>query len=256
VSVTGERRRIRDRVVGGLRWAAYRAYFALVRRNYERRLLARPNWTPAGRFRSYDLVNRYRNDRMLAAMDTFCDPDAVVYDIGANVGMYTIALAVSAPDRRLLAIEPAPTTVEQLRANLACNGLGDRVEVRHCGLGETDGRRPFYRSTYPELSGFDRESATRWEATVADTVPVRVRRLDDVTETAPAPDVLKLDVEGAGPAVLAGGRETLREHRPALFVEPHAEQLPDDPAATMRSRLDEFGYRVEDCGAFWRCLPA
>ena len=246
---------VRDRVVGRLRRVGYRTYFELVRRNYEQRLLARPNWTPAGRFRSYELLNRYRNDPMLAALDAFCDPDAVVYDVGANVGMYAIALAVAGPRRRVLAFEPTPQTVEQLRANLSCNGLEDRVEVYSCGLGATSECRPLYRSTYPELSGFDRESATRWGADVAGAVPVRVRRLDEVSRTALPPDALKLDVEGAGPAVLAGGRETLREHRPALFVEPHTEQLPDDPATAMRESLEELGYRIESCEGFWRCLP-
>jgi FkbM family methyltransferase len=245
-----------NRVVARLRWVGYRTYFGLVRRNYERRLLARPNWTPAGRFWSYELLNRYRNNAMLEAIDAFCDPDAVVYDVGANVGMYAIALAVAAPRRRVLAFEPAPTTVEQLRANLARNDIEDQVTVCDYGLGATDDRRQFHVSTYPELSGFDRESATRWEATVAETVPVRVRRLDDVAESAPPPDVVKLDVEGAGPAVLAGGRATLRAHRPALFLEPHAEQLPDDPTATVRTHLEDLDYRVEDRGEFWRCLPA
>ncbi|MFT4882504.1 MAG: FkbM family methyltransferase [Salinirussus sp.] len=259
VSVAGWDGRLRgalDRVAARLRWVGYRTYFRLVRYNYRQRLLARPNWTPAGRFWSYELLNRYRNNSMLAAIDTFCGPDAVVYDVGANVGMYAAALAVAAPRRRVLAFEPAPTTAEQLRANLARNGIDDRVEVHDYGLGATDGRRQFHVSTYPELSGFDRESATRWEATVAETVPVQVRRLDDVAETAPPPDVVKLDVEGAGPAVLAGGRETLHEHRPALFVEPHAEQLPDDPTTAMRTRLEDLDYRVEDRGEFWRCLPA
>jgi FkbM family methyltransferase len=249
----GRLRRVADRVAARLRRVGYRTYFELVRRNYERRLLARPNWTPAGRFWSYELLNRYRHNSMLGAIDTFCDPDAVVYDVGANVGMYAIALAT--PRRRVIAFEPAPTTVEQLRANLARNDLDGRVAVHDCGLGATDDRQQFYRSTYPELSGFDRESATRWGATVAETVPVRVRRLDDVAETAPPPDTIKLDVEGAGPAVLRGGRAVLRTHRPALFVEPHAEQLPDDPAATMRTQLRELDYRVEDRGSFWRCLP-
>lgn len=258
MSVVGQDGRLRGalrRVAGRLRWVGYRTYFGLVRRNYEQRLLARPNWTPAGRFWSYELLNRYRNNSMLEAIDTFCGPDAVVYDIGANVGMYTTALAVAAPSRRVLAFEPAPTTVEQLRANLSRNDIADRVDVHDCGLGTANDQQQFYVSTYPELSGFDRESATRWEATVAETVPVRVRRLDDLAETAPPPDALKLDVEGGGPAVLAGGRETLRAHRPAVFVEPHAEQLADDPAATMRTQLDELDYRVEDRGSFWRCLP-
>lgn len=243
-----------SRVADRLRRIGYRTYFRLVRINYEKQLYARHNRTPIGTFRSYELLNRHRHDRMLEAVASHCDSDAVVYDVGANVGMYAVALTVAEPRCHVLAFEPAPTTVEHLRANLACNGLEDRVDVYPCGLGATNERRQFYVSTYPELSGFDRESATRWGATVDDTISVRVRQLDDVSETAPPPDVVKIDVEGAGPAVLAGGRRTLDEERPILFIEPHAEGFPDDPT-TMRTQLKELEYRIDDYGDYWRCVP-
>lgn len=235
------------------RWLGYRTYFRLVAFNYDHRLWTRQNSTPAGTIRSYELLNRHGSDPMLEAIDQHAGPAACIYDVGANIGMYAAALAAGAPERQVVAIEPAPRTVEQLRATLACNDLSDRVSVYHCGLGRVEESTQFFVSTYPELSGFDRDSATRWEATVAETVTVRMRRLDDLSE--PAPDVIKLDVEGGGPAVLAGGRETLETHRPAVFVEVHEDALAGNPAGEMRTQFDTMNYEIAERDGYWVCLP-
>ncbi|WP_233255058.1 FkbM family methyltransferase [Halopenitus persicus] len=223
--------------------------------NYDRRLLAVPRTTPGGRIRTYELYNRHGRQAMLRALCARCGPDDVVYDVGASVGVYALAVAAGSPDRRVVAYEPAPPTVERLQANCERNDCGDRVTIRPVGLGATDGTRRFYVSTYPELSSFDRESATRWGASVAATEPVPVRRLDDETRDRPAPDVLKIDVEGAGAAVLRGARETLRTHRPAVFLEVHREGLPGDRTAAIREELAAADYVIDEDDRFWRADP-
>ena len=236
----------------GLRAArrlGYRAYFRATAYNYERRLLARPNRTPAGVVWTYDLLNRHGRDGMLAALADHVGFGDVCYDVGANVGIYAVALATRGP--RVVAFEPSPPAVERLRATVARNRLAGRVAVHACGLGDETATRPFFVSTYPELSGFDRESATRWGGTVHRRTTAPVRQLDELAT--PPPDLLKLDVEGAGPAVLRGGRETLATHRPTLFVETHETGLPGDPAGEMRVLLDDLGYTVDDRDGFWVC---
>lgn len=256
------RRGVRNR----LRWLKRRGYYSsrrlflggyyrLVHLNYERRWIAPRKRTPAGTVRSYELYNRHGRDAMLAELDGHCDPDAVVFDVGANVGVYALALAAGRPDRRVVAFEPAPSVAEQLRANVRLNDLEDRIDVRPTGLGDEAGDRPFYVSTYAELSAFDRESASRWEASVADVRPVPVERLDAVVEAGPTPDVVKIDVEGAAPAVLRGGRETLATHRPTVFLEIHEKGLDGDEPDECRETLTDIGYGVRDRGDYWLAEP-
>lgn len=237
------------------RGVAYGVYHRLTRANYEREWISRRNRTPAGTFRCYELCNRHGDDRMLAELTDCCGPADVVYDVGANVGVYALALASAAPDRRIVAFEPDPSSVDRLRANVRLNGFEDRIDVRPWGLGNENGERPFYRSTYPELSAFDRASASRWEASVAGVVHVPVRRLDDVLRERPSPDVLKLDVEGAAPAVLRGGRETLERHRPTVFLEVHEDGLEGDVPGAVRRQLAELPYDVRERKGYWRCDP-
>jgi FkbM family methyltransferase len=251
VSIESVRRRVHYR----LRRAVLGSYYRLVHLNYDRELLATRKRTRAGTASSYELYNRHGRDRMLAAIETRCGPDSVVYDVGANVGVYALALAAHEPGRRIVAVEPALTVADQLEANVRANGFEDRIDVRRCGLGDETGERSFYVSTYTELSGFDRESATRWEADVAAVESVPIRRLDDLVAETEPPDVLKIDVEGGGPAVLRGARETLERHRPTVVFEPHAEGLAGDAPSVCRGLLTDAGYGVRERGDYWVATP-
>jgi len=239
-----------------VRWLGYRSYYRLVDANYAHRWLSTEKRTPAGRFRSYDFLNRHGGDRMLAELHDQCGPDAVIYDIGANVGVYALALAADSPRRRLLAFEAAPRTRAQLRTNVDCNDLGDRIEVVECGVGDEDATRPFFVSTYAELSGFDRESAIRWEASLAEIVEVPIRRVDTIAASHDPPDAIKIDVEGASPAVLRGAPETLKTHQPTLFIEVHEEGLSADTGREVREILKKVDYTITERDDYWRCEPA
>jgi FkbM family methyltransferase len=251
VSLESVHRRVRYR----LRRAVLGGYYRLVHLNYDRELLATRKRTRGGTVRSYELYNRHGRDRMLAALETRCGPESVVIDVGANVGVYALALAANEPDRRIVAVEPAPTVADQLATNVRANGFEDRIDVRRCGLGDESGDRPFYASTYTELSGFDRESATRWEADVAAVESVPMRRLDDLVDEVGPPELVKIDVEGAGPAVLRGGQETLERHRPTVVLEPHAEGLGGDAPAACRELLAAAGYEIRERGEYWVSTP-
>ena len=247
-------RRPSDTVAGRfLRSLGYGAYFRATAFNYEHRLFARPNRTPAGRFRCYELLNRHGSDAMLAAVEANCGPDDIIYDVGANVGIYSLALAANEPNRQLFAFEPSPPAVERCVANIACNRFGDRIELHAYGLGEERGERQFYRSTYPELSGFDRESATRWEARIREIHTIPVRPLDELD--LPPPDLLKLDVEGAGPAVVRGGYELLRETAPTVVIEIHEAGLPGRRSKQLQPVFEQLDYEITKRDGYWLCEP-
>ena len=161
----------------------------------------------------------------------------MVVDAGANTGVYALAVAATCPDASIVAFEPSPTVVEQCRTNVRANGFADRVDVRAVGLGSETGEATFYRSTYDELGSFNAGNAGAWEASVADTVSVPVATVDGLVADGemPPPDHLKVDVEGFEYEVLAGARETLRRHRPVVYLEVH--DVPDADAVVVQRRL-------------------
>ncbi|MGE0698049.1 MAG: FkbM family methyltransferase [Hyphomicrobiaceae bacterium] len=168
----------------------------------------------------------------------------LVLDIGANRGFFISALEMVRPDARVIAFEPFPRLVEQLRARKSPL----HVEVEGVALGSAPDKLPLYVTVYrgfpiDGLSSFDREMAAGWldadrihwfdpAALRVDEVMVEVRRLDDYGL---APDIVKMYVQGAEPLVIGGSVETLRRHQPAVLAPAHAP--PIDQA------LRALGYR-------------
>lgn len=118
-------------------------------------------------------------------------PGDAMADVGANVGVYA-ALAAGAAGARVLALEPAVETLPDLHAMLALNGIADRVEVRAVAAGAA-----------PGMLRFTTGRGTTNRAAAEGGVDVPVTTLDALTAAAP-PLLLKADVEGAEPEVLAG----------------------------------------------------
>ena len=232
-------------------------YYRLITLNYDHTLIAPQKQLCGGVVRSYELYNRHGNDAMLAEMHSHCPTDAVVYDIGANVGVYSLSLAIESAERTIVAFEPSPTVFDQLSKNVALNELEEQITLFQVGLGDTSGSQPFYTSSYTELSSFRSESATRWEARIATTEPVEIVRLDEFVDSHIPPDVLKIDVEGTEAAVLRGAAETLTQHRPVVFVELHEDGLGPEMPEICREVLLSYEYEITERPEYeyWVCTP-
>jgi FkbM family methyltransferase len=125
-----------------------------------------------------------------------------VFDVGANVGDWSVEAARAWPGARVHCFEVCPTTCEKLRKAVAENGLTDRVRVNPFGLSDAPGELTFYEYEDSTLC-----SSTDWHAGRAQRAGRRpVVRGDDYCREngVEAVDFLKVDVEGAELAVLRG----------------------------------------------------
>jgi hypothetical protein len=68
-------------------------------------------------------------------------PDRCIVDVGANIGSHSLAWSRLAP---VVALEPAPGTFARLEANVAANGLQDRIRTLRTAAGETVGDVDFF----------------------------------------------------------------------------------------------------------------
>lgn len=158
-------------------------------------------------------------------------PGSACFDVGANVGWFTLMLAAHRRASRVHAVEPMPATADLLQAAVDRSGLGN-VSVHRVALGERAGTVPlvstsdnaFAHAVGAEIgSGGGRIDG--WRAP-AGTVEVPVSTLDQLWQQVGRPrvDAVKVDVEGGEPAVLAGGNELLAHCRPVLVVETQTEE--------------------------------
>jgi len=179
----------------------------------------------------------------------------VLYDIGAHIGYHTLMFArYSGPQGKVVAFEPNPTNVARIEDNLALNpDLGNHITIKTCALSDQGGTTTFVSSADIESGissgGFVERASTLWEKsdyiekTGFTKSEVTVSTIDDLVENSltPAPDLLKIDVEGAEGLVLAGGIKTIKTHRPLIIVECHSINATYE---TMRL-LADLGYQTE-----------
>jgi FkbM family methyltransferase len=143
-----------------------------------------------------------------------------VYDIGAYLGWYTLLASKMATQGRVVGFEPHPQTFKRLEQ---VAGVADgRIELLNVGLSDSEQtiRVPARSSSGTSLYE---------HAEDVDMVDIRVAQGDDLIETndLPAPNVVKIDVEGAEVAVLNSMRETLkRDECRVVYCEIHPQFSP------------------------------
>lgn len=138
-------------------------------------------------------------------------PGAVVVDVGANVGWYTLlAAARVGPSGQVYAFEPGAESCRLLEQSAAWNAFG-HVRVFECAVSDVEG-----------VVGFgldDSNGRISHERVRESPLQVRSETLDRALAGERRVDVIKVDVEGAEARVLRGARALLERDRPVLVTE-------------------------------------
>jgi FkbM family methyltransferase len=165
-------------------------------------------------------------------------PGATVYDVGANVGLFSARFARwIGTEGWLYAIEPNPLCVYFLRANL------EHARVRNftilpVALSNRRCECSFSINYGSSLIGVGGDSTAAGKP--GHQIRVEGESLDALIATFSLrkPDFIKLDVEGAEASAVAGMMDTLEKSRPNLMIELHGRQA---AAETLRC-LAGLGY--------------
>jgi FkbM family methyltransferase len=128
-------------------------------------------------------------------------PDDVFFDIGANIGAYTL-LAAKVVGARCLAAEPAPDTFRALVDNLYFNRIQHRATALNIAVGRVKGKLKFSvgKGAINHVLS-DNETGDR-------RIEVDVMPLDEMAADL-RPEMIKIDVEGFESEVVAGAGEVL-----------------------------------------------
>jgi FkbM family methyltransferase len=170
-----------------------------------------------------------------------------VYDIGAFQGLLTLFFASRA--RAVVCFEPNTRNHKRLTENLTLNGIGN-VDVRNVGVGSK--HETLTMAVNPlmpggaSVSGKTVEDAMRHPGS-AGIEEISVVALDEEIPQSglPAPDFIKIDIEGWEIEALRGARHTLETYKPTLFLEMHGETVREKMRKTAEivAFLWEIGYR-------------
>ncbi|RZK39266.1 MAG: FkbM family methyltransferase [Pedobacter sp.] len=142
----------------------------------------------------------------------FLKPNDVFFDVGANVGSYTI-LASGVCGAKTFSFEPLPETFSILQKNVALNRLESLVRLENKGIGSQPGILKFSANedTTNHVIAADETGASYIEVPVTD---LNCYYPND------QPTLIKIDVEGFETEVLNGGEKILDDERlMAIIIE-------------------------------------
>jgi FkbM family methyltransferase len=162
----------------------------------------------------------------------------VIYDIGAYHGILTLFFA--SRGAQVIAYEPNEVNHARLLENIRLNNLTN-VRVRQWAVGSQT--RPGTLRYEPSMAGGGSVCASAAGKVIQ---RVEITTLDDDIAAAalPAPDLIKVDIEGCELEAMQGARATLATHHPALFLEMHGETMREkrQKAGEMVAFLCDAGY--------------
>ena len=143
--------------------------------------------------------------------------NAVILDIGANIGWYSLLFSKRLPQSKIYAFEPIQETYKNLVTNINLN-KSDNIFSFNMGLSEKKGSLTYYY--FPEgavlaseknLINCPKAKQTICHVNALDTF-ISAQGLDQL-------DFIKCDVEGAELSVIKGGLNTIKKFLPILFIE-------------------------------------
>ncbi len=149
---------------------------------------------------------------MIQFVKNLIQPNMVVVDVGAHVGIYSLLLAkLVGVQGKVYSFEPTPKTFEFLNLNLEINGYQDRVVAESIAILDREGMMKLAISNQSGLN-------TLFPASSDDlTIEVRTACLDDILENILQIDFLKIDAEGAEPLIWKGMKK-IRQLHPGLKI--------------------------------------
>lgn len=170
-------------------------------------------------------------------------PGEVLWDIGANIGMFSVYAALGrAVD--VVAFEPSGFNFGALVEAIARNGLDERIKPFCLALSDTTGIEDLLMQDTEVGHASNSIGASEnqfGEFKRAFAQSVLTFRADDLVQTfgLPAPDHIKLDVDGVEPQILAGAPGVLR-HAKRVIIEVEGRNA-DEAAALIDGPLNAAG---------------
>ena len=181
------------------------------------------------------------------------NPGDVFYDVGANAGYFALVAAISVGDQgHVVAFDPHPTNAATIREQISINGFDDKCQVEEVAISDRADTAEFVMADVNANSHLvdfvaphAREDGSK--------IKVPVDMLDTFDDKHPHPTLIKIDVEGAEVAALAGATQLLdRQPQPTWLVSTHSDELKNEVEVVLR----RHGYSLRSLVGFEQMVVA
>lgn len=148
--------------------------------------------------------------------------DSVCLDIGANIGLVSLAISQLNPKSKVYAFEPTPEVYPYLKENIEINGIKNIIPFK-LALSDKKQKLSFINVKNYLAGNFslNPKYSDKEKKVYGDFIQLDAVKLDDWAKKNKIKkiDFIKLDVEGAELHVLKGAKEILKKHKPLLVME-------------------------------------
>ena len=181
--------------------------------------------------RSIQVLPRFRNLSPSYEAETFAvwlkllRPGDVVWDIGANIGVYTILSGqIVGQEGAIDCWEPTPDSYESTCKHIELNGLAGFCKAHQAAVSSSDGgTMPF-----SIVGGKGTDPTNRLGSTQGTTIDIPIESMDGILgRSNRKPNYIKIDIEGAEVFALRGAEKVMTETRPTILIAVHPMFLPE-----------------------------
>lgn len=171
---------------------------------------------------------KYFEQDILDDIAPFIPDNAVMLDIGANIGNHSLYFAIERNAKKIYAFEPIPETFNILKKNVEINNLENIITPLNIALSNCN--------TNADIKNFNIRfmGAAQINENIKGNIDVKAVDNLDIEENI---DFIKIDVEGYELKVLEGAINTIEKYKPVIFIE-----LLNNEIEIVTNMLEEYGY--------------
>jgi FkbM family methyltransferase len=155
-------------------------------------------------------------ERMFSSLFfTIAESSQCFFDVGANIGYYSVGSLLINPNMRVVSFEPNPINAKRLTNNFLRNQVLKNYEIYNVAIGEKDSSLTLREPTTVGGAG---STLVDLYSEYRETFEVSLKSLDNSFLDSTC-DLIKVDVEGYEKNVVDGAIGFLDKNKPVIFIE-------------------------------------
>ena len=154
----------------------------------------------------------YYEIEILKELSNYLCENAIIFDIGANIGNHTLFFGIEKKAAKIHAFEPIPQTFSILKKNIELNNLSDIVLAYNVALSNEDSKASIKSFMMSDCGSTQLCKNTNGDI---NTVTLDLMKFENLERV----DFVKIDTEGYEFFILQGAKEFLTKYRPIIFIE-------------------------------------
>ncbi len=177
-------------------------------------------------------------------LNTVLNKKMNIFDIGANIGYYTLFFLKNSNSQKILAVEPSKKNLNLCKNNVSINSLNTKnINFLCAGVSDKNTTKKFFLANQSNLHTFNPDgSAQKFLSGKSNNV--KVHSIYDLSNKFFVPDLIRMDVEGHEKEIISGMLKYIKKKNlnPHIVFEPHIATYDKNKFADVLNNLFKLNY--------------